>query len=61
VPAGEWHTIRIVQKADHIECYLDGKKELDVKDDAFKKAGKIGLWTKSDAQTHFDELQIMGE
>ena len=35
VPAGGWHTIRVVHKADHIECYLDGKLHLDVKDDTF--------------------------
>jgi hypothetical protein len=42
----------------HIECSLDGKKYLDVKDGAFKDGGKIGLWTKSDAQTRFDDLKV---
>ena len=54
----KWHTIRVVQKGDHIQCYLNGKMHLDVKDDAFKDAGKIGLWTKADAQTYFDELVV---
>jgi hypothetical protein len=31
---------------------------LDAKDDMFREAGKVGLWTKSDAQTLFDDLQI---
>ena len=43
---------------DHIECYYDGKKYLDAKDSTFKEAGKIGLWTKADAQTHFDDLTV---
>jgi hypothetical protein len=55
IPPG-WHEIRVTMKADHIECYLDGKKSLEVKDTTFKDAGKIGLWTKADAQTHFDDL-----
>ncbi|MEK6571778.1 MAG: family 16 glycoside hydrolase, partial [Bacteroidota bacterium] len=54
-----WHTIRVTMTADRIECYFDGKKYLDVKDSTFREAGKIGLWTKSDAQTHFDDLIAM--
>lgn len=57
-PAGKWHTIRVVHKADHIQCYLNGKPLLAVKDDTFKEAGKIGLWTKADAVTYFDDLQV---
>ncbi len=57
-PAGKWHTIRIVHKGDHIQCYLNGKAHLDVKDDTFKEAGKIGLWTKADAVTSFDDLSV---
>jgi hypothetical protein len=53
-----WHTLRITMVGDHIECYLDGKKYLDTKDPTFKEAGNIGLWTKSDAQTHFDDLTV---
>ena len=33
---------------------------LDVKDDTFKDAGKIGLWTKADAQTYFADLKARG-
>jgi hypothetical protein len=57
VPKGEWHTLKIKMVGDHIECFLDGKKYLDAKDDAFTKAGKVGLWTKADAQTYFDDFQ----
>jgi hypothetical protein len=61
VAAGEWHKLRVEMEGDHIECYLDGEKMLDVRDDTFKRAGKVGLWTKSDAQTHFDDLKIGGK
>ncbi len=57
VAAGQWHTLRVVQAADHIQCYLDAKLYLDVKDDTFKEAGKIGPWTKADEQTYFAGLQ----
>jgi hypothetical protein len=55
-----WHTLRITMNGDHIECFYDGKKYLDVNDSTFKETGKIGLWTKADAQTHFDDLTVSG-
>jgi hypothetical protein len=57
VPAGEWHTMKIKQIGDAIECWLDGTKYLEAKDDALTKAGKVGLWTKADAQSHFDGFE----
>jgi hypothetical protein len=60
VPAGEWHTLKIKMEGDHIECLLDGKKHLEVKDSAIEKPGKVGLWTKADAQTHFDQFTVSG-
>lgn len=56
-PAGQWHTLTIKMAGDAIECSLNGTKHLAAKDNAFSKAGKIGLWTKADAQTHFDKLE----
>src|SRR6516165_7902893 len=53
IPAGEWHTLKIKQVGDQIECWLDGKKQLEARDDTFQKAGKVGLWSKADAQTYF--------
>lgn len=56
-----WTIVRVTMKGDHIACYLDGKKHLDVKDTTFPDAGKIGVWSKSDAQSHFDDLTLAGE
>ena len=57
LPGDKWHVLRVVQKGGDIQCYLDGKLYLTVKDATFPKAGKIGLWTKADAQTSFAELK----
>lgn len=53
-----WHALRVTMDGDHIQCYYDDQKYLDVKDSTFQEAGKIGLWSKSDAQSHFDDLTI---
>jgi undecaprenyl-diphosphatase len=61
LPAGKWHTLRIVHEGDRVNCYLNDKLELDQKDDTFNEPGKIGFWTKADAQTHFAELKVKGK
>src|SRR5262249_7131370 len=60
VPVGEWHKLMVKMTGDQIECYFDGKKELEAKDSRFKEAGKVGLWSKSDARTHFDDFKVRG-
>jgi hypothetical protein len=55
-----WHTLRVTMTGDHIECYYDGKKYLDVHDATFTGSGKIGLWSKADAQSQFDDLTLTG-
>jgi hypothetical protein len=60
-PAGKWHTIRAVQKGNAIQCYLNGKLHLDVQDDTFAGKGNVGLWTKADAVTSFDDFTYQGK
>jgi hypothetical protein len=61
VPVKEWHTLKVKMTGNRIECFLDGKKLLDARDDTFKTPGKVGLWTKADARTYFDEFKVSGE
>jgi 3-keto-disaccharide hydrolase len=56
-----WTVVRVTMKGDYIECFIDGKKYLDVKDSTFPDAGKIGVWSKSDARSQFDDLTLTGE
>ncbi len=60
VAPGQWHTIRVVAKGDHITCWLDGKQLIDAHEKTYT-TGKIGLWTKADAQTQFDDLMVQGQ
>lgn len=53
-----WHTLKVGMEGNNIEVYYNGKEYLKVKDNTFKEAGKIGLWTKADAVTYFDDLSI---
>lgn len=60
VPVGEWHKLKVEVKGNKMEGYLDGEKMWEVTDDTFKDAGKVGLWSKADAQSHFDEFKAKG-
>jgi hypothetical protein len=53
-----WHTLRVTMSGDHIQCFYDGKRTHDMKDSTFAAAGKIGLWSKADAQSQFDDLTL---
>ncbi len=56
---GNWHTIRVVAKGVKIQAYLDGKLLIDHEDKSFSE-GWVGLWTKADSVTEFDDLEISG-
>jgi Domain of Unknown Function (DUF1080) len=56
---GQWHTLQVVAIADHIRAYLNGKLLLDHRDPRFR-SGQVGLWTKADSVTAFDDLEIKG-
>jgi len=56
---GQWHAIRVVAVGDRVQAWLDGKPYLDHRDARFK-SGRVGLWTKADSVTAFDDLTIRG-
>ena len=61
VPAlGQWHTVRVVTVGDQIQAWLNGRLYLDQRDSRVK-AGAVGLWTKADSVTAFDDLVIRGK
>ncbi len=56
---GKWYTLRITMIGDHIQCWLNDAKLLDLHDSTFTEAGMIGLWTKADASSSFDNLVVI--
>jgi Domain of Unknown Function (DUF1080) len=56
---GQWHTLRVVAVGDHIQAWLDGTLYLDHRDARFR-SGRVGLWTKADSITAFDDLVVRG-
>ena len=53
----QWHTLRVTHQGCRVIIFYDDKQVLDLCDKTFHD-GMIGLWTKSDAVTYFDDLQL---
>lgn len=58
VPSGQWSTLRVTASGPLFTVYLNGRKLYDVEDTTFTKAGRVGVWTKADSITHFDDLTV---
>ncbi|CAG5074494.1 hypothetical protein DYBT9623_05181 [Dyadobacter sp. CECT 9623] len=54
----DWNTLKLRVEGSHFTVYLNDKELFKVEDKTFSNAGKIGLWTKADAVTYFDDLEI---
>jgi predicted peroxiredoxin len=56
VKPGAWHTLRVEFQGNHFTVTFDGKKVIEATDDSFSEAGKVGVWTKADSVTLFDDF-----
>ena len=59
VKTGQWFSIRLEQKGNHINAWLDGRWLIAIDDDTLSEAGGVGFWTKADAETAFDNLSVL--
>lgn len=53
----KWYRLHVVNQGCYIQVFYDDKPIFDLCDQTFKE-GRIGLWTKSDAVTYFDDLKL---
>src|SRR5438309_3378449 len=61
VGSGQWHTLRVEFADNHFKLTFDGKHLFDVQDTTFTEAGKVGVWTKADSVTLFDDFSYSGK
>ena len=53
-----WNDLKLTVQDDIFTVYLNGKQIFQVEDKTFTNAGKVGLWTKADAVSYFDDFKI---
>jgi hypothetical protein len=60
VPSGRWQELRVEVVGNRFRGFLDGKFVVEVSDDSYR-AGKVGLWTKADSVTCFDNVRVLAK
>jgi 3-keto-disaccharide hydrolase len=60
VTAGAWHTLEATARGKTLAVSWDGANVITADDDTFK-SGKVGLWTKADSVTAFDDFEATAE
>ncbi|MEO8157558.1 MAG: family 16 glycoside hydrolase [Betaproteobacteria bacterium] len=56
VVANQWHTLRVEFSGKHVKVFLDGKPCIELDDEHIAGPGSIGVWTKADSVTAFDDF-----
>lgn len=59
--SGQWSELRVAVVGNLFEVFVNGQKLYEVEDNTFTEAGKIGLWTKADSVTYFDDLRVIAK
>jgi Domain of Unknown Function (DUF1080) len=59
VPKNQWSELRVTAKGSLFTVWLNGQKLYEVEDGTFTEAGKVGVWTKADSVTYFDDLKVV--
>jgi len=52
-----WHRLQVMMQGRACTITFDGKELLGFEDDTFTQAGRVGLWTKADAASSFDDFE----
>ena len=58
VARNTWHTLRVEFSGKRIKVALNGKTYIDLEDSHLAGAGAVGLWTKADSVTAFDDFSF---
>ena len=61
VPKNQWSELRVTAKGNLFTVWLNWQKLYEVEDATFTEAGKVGLWTKADSVTYFDDLKVVAQ
>ncbi len=56
IEPGQWFVMKVAFSGDRMEAWLDFRKLLEARDETFKGVGGVGLWTKADAASSFDDF-----
>jgi hypothetical protein len=58
VPRNVWHTLRVEFMGTRIKVALNGKTYIELDDKHITGSGAVGVWTKADSVTAFDDFSF---
>jgi hypothetical protein len=58
IDTAKWHTIKVRHSGGDITCWLNGQELLKAQDKTLPDDGGVGVWTKADAATMFDNISV---
>jgi hypothetical protein len=61
IPIGRWNNLKVTFAGATFTVFLNQERLFEAEDTTFQKPGKIGLWTKADSVTYFDDFTVSGQ
>jgi hypothetical protein len=61
VPLNQWSVLKVQFRGPLFSVYFNHRRLFEVQDSTFQQSGKVGLWTKADGITYFDDFRIAGK
>jgi len=61
VPVNQWSVLKVQFQGPKFSVYFNHRRLFEVLDSTFRQPGKVGLWTKADGITYFDDFRIAGK
>ena len=61
IPSGRWNQLKVSFTRTNIAVFFNGEHLFDAEDATFAKRGRVGLWTKADSVTYFDDFRVVSK
>ena len=61
IPTGRWNNLKVNFSGAKIAVFFNQERLFEAEDKTFPKAGKVGLWTKADSVTYFDDFTVVSK
>ena len=61
VPPNTWIILKVTFKGPVFNVYFNHRRLFQVEDRGYQGSGKVGLWTKADSVTYFDDFRVAGK
>jgi len=59
IPSGRWNNLKVSFGGAKITVFFNQEQLFEAEDITFSKPGKVGLWTKADSVTYFDDFAVL--